>query len=39
MPEFMSVELAFVSLIVLECALVDAFERRRWPRRTDGEDN
>jgi len=30
MPEFISVELAFISLIVLECALVDAFERRRW---------
>jgi len=33
MSEFMSVELAFVSLIVLECALVEAFERRRWAEK------
>jgi hypothetical protein len=30
MPELLAVEFAFLALIVSECAMIDAFERRRW---------
>lgn len=30
MPELISLEFAFIALIVSECAVIDAFEKRRW---------
>jgi hypothetical protein len=36
MPELISLELAFFALIVSECAIIDAFERRRWAENREG---
>ena len=30
MPELLAAEFAFIALIVSECAMIDAFEKRRW---------
>jgi hypothetical protein len=35
MPELLSLEFAFIALIVSECAVIDGFERRRWAENCD----
>ena len=35
MPELISLEFAFMALIVSECAMIDAFEKRRWASKRD----
>lgn len=30
MHELLSIEFAFIALIISECAMIDAFEKRRW---------
>ncbi len=35
MPELLSLEFAFIALVVSECAIIDAFEQRRWASKRD----